>query len=167
MTQIIQVAGILLATLGTGAATMTVMKDDVADFAVPENNWSLGSELDGRTFDIVAAETGSDDVLTDSLVFRDGTFQSVNCQTYCDFGWTAYQTEVIGDVVHFTATTRCPDAPHTVVWYGTVTGDALTIAGTWTTRRWYWTHQIAFEGGGTTSATLPAARVSLPAASAG
>lgn len=144
MPQILQVAAISLATLGTGAATMTVMNPDISDFAVPEGNWSAGSLLDGKSFHIKGADTDSGEILTDELVFRDGTFQSVNCQTYCDFGWSSYETKVVDEAIHFTATTVCPDAPHTVVWYGTVSGDTVEISGTWTTRRWYWTHQIRF-----------------------
>jgi hypothetical protein len=55
----------------------------------------------------------------------------------------------VDGVTHFTATALCPDAPHTVVWYGTVTGDEVAVEVTWTTRRWYWTNQIAVRGSGT------------------
>jgi len=82
------------------------------------------------------------------LLFRDGTFQSVDCQNYCNFGWSEYQTKDIDGVIHFTATTICPDAPHTVVWYGQVDGGTIALEGTWTTRRWYWTNQIAVEASG-------------------
>ncbi|MEE4347181.1 MAG: hypothetical protein V2I53_10320 [Paracoccaceae bacterium] len=152
MTQIFQVAAIAIATIGTGAATMTVMNEDIPDLAVPEGDWSAGSELNGRVFDILGKDLGSGAVLEDEIIFRDGTFQSVDCQTYCDFGWSEYQTKVIGDVVHFTARTVCPDAPHTVVWYGTVTGDTVQVDTTWTTRRWYWTNQIAITSSGTSVA---------------
>ena len=142
MPQIFQLAAIAVAALGTGAATMTVMNEDIPDFAVPDGDWTAGTELDGRAFQIAGVNLESGHSLEDEIVFRDGTFQSTNCQTYCDFGWSDYQTHVEGDVIHFTARTRCPDAPHTVVWYGTVTGDVAQVQGTWTTRRWYWTHQI-------------------------
>lgn len=148
MSQILQVAAIALATLGTGAATMTVMAPDVADLAVPDGDWTPGTVLDNRSFNITAVDLDSGRELSDTLIFKDGTFQSVNCQTYCDFGWTAYESKTIDGVVHFTATTTCPEAPHTVVWYGTVDGDGMEVSGTWTTRRWYWTHQIRFEGDG-------------------
>ena len=52
-------------------------------------------------------------------------------------------------MIHFTATTICRDAPHTVVFYGQVEGDTITLEGTWTTRRWYWTNQIVMEALGT------------------
>ena len=105
--------------------------------------------LDGMTFDIVGRDIDSGSELEDEIIFRDGTFQSVDCQKYCDFGWTDYKTKVVDDVLHFTVTTVCPDAPHTVVWYGTVENGQMDLDVTWTTRRWYWTHQIAIEGGGT------------------
>lgn len=148
MNKLLQVAAIALATLGTGAAAMTVMKPEIADFSVPKGDWSIGGQLDGRSFHIEGIDLDSGRILSDDLVFGDGTFQSINCQTYCNFGWSNYETKIQNDVIHFTATTRCPEAPHTVVWYGTVTGDEIEISGTWTTRRWYWTYQIRFEAVG-------------------
>lgn len=148
MTQILQVAAIALATLGTGAATMTVMNEDIPDLVVPEGDWVAGSLFDGKTFEIVGTEEGSGAVLDGKVVFRDGTFQSLDCEEYCNFGWSDYQTKVIDDVIHVTVKAICPDAPHTVVWYGTVTGDAIEFQVTWTTRRWYWTNQIAISTSG-------------------
>lgn len=148
MPQIIQVAAIALATLGTGAATMSVMKDDIPDLQVPEGPWAATSLLDGHAFEIHGKDIGSGAVLENVIRFRDGAFQSADCQEYCNFGWSDYRTKEVDGVIHFTATTICPDAPHTVVWYGTVAGDAVTLDATWTTRRWYWTNQIAIEASG-------------------
>lgn len=148
MPQIIQAAAITVATLVTGAATMSVMNEDIPDLQVPEGPWVSSDALDGRAFAIQGTDIESGAVLEDAVLFRDGTFQSVDCQTYCDFGWSEYRTRDINGVLHFTATTYCPDAPHTVVWYGVVEGDTITLEGTWTTRRWYWTNQIAFEASG-------------------
>lgn len=148
MPQLVQVAAIALATIGTGAATMSVMNEDIPDLAVPEGAWTAGSELDGRSFEISGTDIDSGAVLEDLLVFRDGTFQSADCQEYCDFGWSDYETKAIDGVIHFTARTICPDAPHTVVWYGKVDGDNVEIDVTWTTRRWYWTNQIVIEATG-------------------
>ncbi|MGI1662544.1 hypothetical protein ACRDNQ_09920 [Palleronia sp. KMU-117] len=148
MTQIIQVAAIALATVGTGAATMSVMKEDIPDLQVPEGNWSSVGALDGRSFEVLGVDTESGAVLEDLLIFRDGKFQSVDCQNYCDFGWSDYQTKEIEGVIHFTVRTVCADAPHTVVFYGQVDGDDITADGTWTTRRWYWTNQIVLTATG-------------------
>lgn len=148
MPQILQIAALAVATLGTGATTMAVLNEDIPDFAVPEGDWSAGNALDGRAFEIYGKDVASGAVLENVIRFRDGTFQSADCQEYCDFGWSAYETKRVGDVIHFTVRTVCPDAPHTVVWYGTVEGDALAVAGTWTTRRWYWTNQIEITATG-------------------
>ncbi len=156
MSQILQVAAIALATLGTGAATISVMKTEIPDLAVPEGAWDAGALLDGRSFHIAGVHHGSGQALTDEIHFRNGMFQSVDCEAYCAFGWTAYETRVEGDVIHFTASPKCPDAPHTVVWYGTVTGDSLRVEGTWTTRRWYWTQQIGFTARGSDGPPAPA-----------
>jgi hypothetical protein len=149
MTQLLQVAAIALATAGTGAATLTVMNEDIPDLAVPDGPWVTDGALDDRAFRITGVDLDSGAALEDEVLFRDGTFQSVDCQEYCDFGWSDYKTKEIGGVTYFTATTLCPDAPHTVVWYGAVEGDEITLELTWTTRRWYWTNQIAIEASGT------------------
>ena len=149
MRQIIQVAAIAVATLGTGAATMTVMNEDIPDLQVPEGAWESSGALDGKAFTVLGTDVESGAVLEDELIFREGTFQSTDCQEYCDFGWSDYQTKDVDGVIHFTATTLCPDAPHTVVWYGQVEGDTITLDVTWTTRRWYWTNQMMIQGSGT------------------
>jgi len=148
MLRIVQIAAIALVTFATGAATMTVMNTDIPDLAVPDGDWVAGGALDGRAFDILGTDLASGAVLEDEIIFRDGSFLSVDCQSYCDFGWSAYRTKTVDGVIHFTARTICPDAPHTVVWYGTVRGGAVTVDATWTTRRWYWTNQIAIRAEG-------------------
>ena len=148
MAQIVQAVAIALATLGTGAATISVMNGDIPDLQVPEGPWSASGALDGRSFEILGEDTESGAVLEDLLIFRDGTFQSVDCQNYCDFGWSDYQTKEIDGVIHFAVRTVCPDAPHTVVFYGQVDGDDITVDATWTTRRWYWTNQIVLTATG-------------------
>ena len=156
MSQILQIAAIAFATLGTGAATLTVMNEDIPDFAVPEGAWADTGALDGMTFRIYGEVPDRGAVLEDHIIFRDGTFQSTDCENYCNFGWSDYQTKTVDGVIHFTTTAICPDAPHTVVWYGRVTADEVVIDSTWTTRRWYWTNQIAVKA---TGAVVPAAEV--------
>ena len=148
MTQLFQIAAITLATFGTGAATLSVMNDDIPDLVIPVGDWATTGALDGLTFQVSGTDLSSGAEQTDKLHFRDGTFQSADCEEYCNFGWSDYQTKSIDGVIHFTATALCPDAPHTVVWYGTVTGDDVTVEVTWTTRRWYWTNQIHVRGTG-------------------
>lgn len=142
MITILRTAAFAVAVLATGAAAVTALKSDIPDFAVPAGPWQAGSDLDGRAFHVTGTvlETGAAMPET-VLSFVDGQFQSSRCQVACEFGWHEYQTFTEGERIHFTATTRCPEAPFTVVWYGTVVGDEAQIAGTWTVRRWYWTHQ--------------------------
>lgn len=149
MTQILQVAAIAVATLVTGAATLSVMNEDIPDLAVPEGDWAATGALDGMTFRINGEDLYSGAELEDEILFRNGTFQSADCEEYCNFGWSDYKTKDVDSVIHFTATAICPDAPHTVVWYGTVTEDEVAVEVTWTTRRWYWTNQIAVRASGT------------------
>ncbi len=151
MTPIVQALVVGAVAIGAATGAVSMMNRDIPDLAVPEGPWQAGSALDGRVFHTVDTILGSGDVLRDELHFMDGRFQSAKCQQYCDFGWSDYETKQTGDTIHFTATSRCPDAPHTVVWYGTVQGDELRFEGTWTTRRWYWTRQIAVVGEGRTT----------------
>lgn len=148
MTSIVQASAAAMIAIGTGAATLTAMKNDLPDLAVPDGSWARGDELNGRVFhtEDTIQETG--EVMRDALHFVDGRFLSSMCQKYCVFGWSEYETWTEGEVIHFTKTTKCPDAPHTVVWYGTVTGDEVRFEGTWPTRRLYWTRQLNVVGQG-------------------
>ena len=151
MTSIVQAGAVAVVTLGAGAATVSVMKGDPPDVVVPDGPWELGAVLDDRVFYTVDTIQETGEVVHDELHFADGKFQSSMCQTYCDFGWSDYRTWIEGEVIHFTTTTSCPDAPHTVVWYGTVEGDEVRFEGTWTTRRWYWTRQLNVVGESSTT----------------
>lgn len=148
MTSIFQAGAIAVIALGTGAATVSAMKQDLPDLAVPDGSWQAGRELDGRVYHTVDTVQETGEVLRDELHFVDGRFQSAKCQIYCDFGWSEYQTWIEGEAIRFTATAICPDAPHTVVTYGSVVGDTVRFEGTWTTRRWYWTRQLTVAGEG-------------------
>ena len=150
MPQILQVAAIAVATVGTGAATLSVMNEDIPDLVLPEGNWAATGDLDGITFRIYGEDVSSGAELEDDIIFRDGTFLSTDCENSCNFGWSDYQTMEIDGITHFTATAICPSAPHTVVWHGRVTDDDVQIDLTWTTRRWYWTNQIQIRATGTT-----------------
>jgi hypothetical protein len=128
---------------------VVALNRDLPDLAVPAGAWAPGAALDGRAFDLAARVAGTGKTLPpDTFTFAGGRFQSARCQAYCDIGWQEYRTRQVDGVTHFTATTQCPDAPHTFVWHGTVDGDMLRVEGSWTTRRWYWTQQIRFAGEG-------------------
>ena len=142
-----QAAALVLA-MGAGAVAFDTMSTDIPDLDVPDGPWQAGGALDGRVFHTTDTIRETGEVLQDALHFEDGRFQSAKCQLYCDFGWTRYETWQEGGVIRFTVTTTCPDAPHRVVWLGTVEGDALRFEATWTTRRWYWTRQINATGAG-------------------
>lgn len=146
MSDFLKTAGVAFIVLGTGAGTVSVMNEDLPDLTVPALPWEASGALDGRIFATKDTIEETGEVIHDTLRFFEGRFQSARAQVYCDFGWTEYQTWLEEDVVHFTTTTLCEDAPHTVVWYGTVRGDAILLEGTWTTRRWYWTQQTLVTG---------------------
>jgi hypothetical protein len=151
MSPFLQAAAAGLVVMGGGAATYSAMQGDPPPLAIPDGDWVPGSALDGKVFYTIDRITGSDEVLEDELHFVDGRFQSAMCQDYCDFGWSEYQTWTEGETIHFRTTTACPDAPHTVMWYGTVTGDEIAIEVNWTTARWYWTRHLHATGAGSTT----------------
>jgi len=150
---IFKAIALLAVVIATGAATVALIKVDIPDLAIPDVDWERGSVLDGQVFYTTDRVLQTEDVILDEFHFRDGTFQSLMCQIYCDFGWSDYMTWQDGETTHFYAVTRCPDAPHTVVFLGKIVDGTLTFEGTWTTRRWYWTHQINVVGEGTTTPT--------------
>ncbi len=154
MSDFLKTAGVAFVVIGTGAGTVSVMNDDLPDLSVPALPWAQSGALDGRIFVTRDTIDETGEVVYDTLRFFDGRFQSSRAQIYCDFGWTDYQTWLEEDVVHFTTTTVCDEAPHTVVWYGTVRGDAILLEGTWTTRRWYWTQQTLVIGIGESALTV-------------
>lgn len=154
MTPILQAAAIAIVTLGTGAATLTAMNGEVQDLSVPDAPWEAGHLLDGRSFSFVGVTHEGSQVQTDILRFENGGFLSEDCEDYCNFGFTDYQTWVDGDVIHFTTNPTCSEAPHSVVWVGRVEGDRIYLDMSWTTRRWYWTQQIMGSGTGIDTATL-------------
>ena len=152
LSHILNAAVVAVLALGTGAATVTAMRDEQPAVTVPEAPWEASHALDGMVFETSDRIVETGEVLEDRLHFRDGRFQSEMCQDYCDFGWAEYRTWTDADgVIHFTTTTKCPDAPHTVVWIGRVDGDEIDFEGTWTTRRWYWTRTLNAEGAGRTA----------------
>ena len=142
MTPIVQAAVISCIALGTGAAAVSALNKDIPDLTIPDAAWSPGHELDGKSFSIDATLNNGAEGETDTLVFEDGRFLSMDCEEYCDFGFSDYRTWVEEGVIHFTSVATCPTAPHRVVWHGHVTGNDITVELSWTTRRWYWTHQI-------------------------
>ena len=80
MSHILQIAAIAAATFGTGATTLFVMNEDIPDFVVPEGAWENTGALDGLTFSIYGGDSRSGAVLEDDIVFRDGMFQSTDCE---------------------------------------------------------------------------------------
>lgn len=153
MRLLLQTLSILIVVTLVGGSGVVLLNKDIPDYPVPDAPWEAGTALDGQTFFTTDTILETQDEVLDSFRFRDGKFQSSMCQVYCDFGWSDYQTFVADGVLHFTATTSCPDAPHKVVFYGTVIDGTLSFEGTWTTRRWYWTQQLNAVGSGTETPT--------------
>lgn len=149
MTNVVYAAAAAVAVLlGGGTAAVTTMQSGIEEVTIPDLPYAPSTALDGRSFYIEAEIVGWDGTETDELMFRDGHFISLDCQEACDFGWTGYEAWEDGDTIHFTVTTNCSEAPHEVVWVGSVTGDTISADMVWTTRRWYWRHQIVGTGGG-------------------
>lgn len=82
----------------------------------------------------------------DRLHFEDGRFQSAMCQSFCDFGGSEFRTLTRAGATEFT--TRCLETPHSVIRYGTVTGETVRFEGRRTTRRWYWTRRATVTSAG-------------------
>ncbi|MFQ5993258.1 MAG: hypothetical protein ACE5NA_12540 [Nitrospiraceae bacterium] len=102
--------------------------------------------LDGKKFFGPGGAKGKKPHHNDELVFKDGTFRSVQCNKH-GFGAAPYTTTIQGDVVHFQAETTSPTQGK-IVWQGTMNGDTLEATFLWTKERWYWTirNEYWFKG---------------------
>lgn len=114
--------------------------------------------LDGLAFDarIVRGPGGEprDDALIDELTFADGHFTSAICTRY-GFTPTLYWVRSTDDGTAFRAEMTSP-TDGTMVWEGTVSGDALEGTMRWTKRRWYWTIAVTHDvRGERTNASVP------------
>jgi hypothetical protein len=95
-----------------------------AAFAVFAGTETAGA-LDGKSFTVTMTEQGGEEQ-PDTLIFADGTFDSVACREY-GFGAAPYQAEKKGDAWTFSAETRSEEEG-VARWKGTVTGE--TVEGT-------------------------------------
>ena len=82
-------------------------------------------KLDGKTFKVMITEPGRK-AYPDTLVFTNGTFDAAECHQY---GFKA--TPYTGDAGSF-ATTAKSEKEGTIVWSGTVKGDAIEGKLAWT-----------------------------------
>ena len=97
------------------AATLTV-------FAAAPLAHAAGA-LDGKTFSGVIGKKGETATQPDSLVFKDGTFESTLCTTF-GYGTGAYQTTPQDEGMTFTAQTTSGTGG-TMDWHGVVIGDQI------------------------------------------
>ena len=105
--------------------------------------------LDGMTF---SGELGPFDKpadVNDTLIFKDGTFVSTECEKNCHYPARPYFTRQTGDKVEFISETRCPYKDAKIVWRGTVDNGSIEGVYTWTISRWYWTVEKDFKFTGT------------------
>lgn len=79
--------------------------------------------LDGRRFDGVVLEIGKTSGDADTLIFRNGRFQSTACDRY-GYGDGPYTTTPAGDALAFEAETESPKYGK-LVWKGIVRGRKL------------------------------------------
>ncbi|TDI91448.1 MAG: hypothetical protein E2O72_02000 [Candidatus Dadabacteria bacterium] len=86
--------------------------------------------LDGKSFLVKLSEQGKDDEATnDELIFKDGTFFSVDCEQY-GFGSASYKTMSKGDTTLFEST-LVSDKEGKAEWEGAVKGDTITGTFIW------------------------------------
>jgi hypothetical protein len=86
--------------------------------------WAGKGKLDGKTYKVTITEPDKKSH-PDTLSFKNGTFDSSECQKY-GFKPTSYS----GDAASFTATAKS-DKEGTMAWSGTIKGDAIDGTFTW------------------------------------
>ena len=87
--------------------------------------WAAGGKLDGKTFKVTITEPDKK-TYGDTLVFKNGSFDSTECQKY-GFKPAAYT----GDGGSFSATAKS-DNEGTMEWSGTIKRDQISGKTVWT-----------------------------------
>lgn len=96
--------------------------------------------LDGQAFSGTVGALGKETPYnSDSLVFDDGHFVSIDCVQY-GFDRAPYRARRDGDVIHFEAVTTSP-THGTMTWSGTIRGDEARAEYRWVRERWFWTQR--------------------------
>ena len=85
--------------------------------------------LDGKSFLVELSETKNNEVTKDELIFKDGTFFSVECEQY-GFGPASYESKSEGDAILFESTI-VSDKEGKFEWEGSVKGDKITGTSIW------------------------------------
>jgi hypothetical protein len=126
------------------AAAISMIVYLSADFAgAGQDRGEVGQKLaaanilDGKKFKGQTGEKGKKAHHVDVLIFDNGRFTSTECFQY-GFQSGPYSAAVQGDSIQFTAETHSP-THGTMVWHGTLKGDALDVTYAWTKERWLWT----------------------------
>lgn len=88
----------------------------------------MAGELDGSSFEVQV--TGGDDSWSDTLLFANGTFDSVECRQY-GFGAVQYDVEKKGDSWTFSAEASS-EKEGVTHWKGTVSGNSISGTMEWT-----------------------------------
>jgi len=100
--------------------------------------------LDGLIFTSKNGQYGKPGDHTDTLVFKDGTFVSTDCEKKCNYPAQAYFTRRLGEKIEFISETRCLTQDAEIVWRGTVDGNNIEGTYSWRSSRWYWTIEKEF-----------------------
>lgn len=85
--------------------------------------------LDGKTFEVMVIDQSSGEETADTLLFANGTFDSVACRQY-GFGKAPYEATQEGETWTFTAEAVSPEEG-TTTWVGTISGDAIEGTMEW------------------------------------
>jgi hypothetical protein len=86
--------------------------------------------LDGRTFVGEMGEKGKEKGDPETFVFKDGTFDPLDCHKW-GFSGAPYTTKEEDGRIHFTAETKS-EKEGTMSWKGAVQGDAISGTVVWT-----------------------------------
>ncbi len=100
--------------------------------------------LDGLTFTSKNGQYGKPGDHTDTLIFKEGTFVSTDCEKNCNYPAQAYFTRRLGEKIEFISETRCLTQDADIVWRGTVDGNNIEGTYSWRSSRWYWTLEKEF-----------------------
>ncbi len=130
--------------------------DSTHSVAEEANKTMDQASLDGMTFTAALGPDGKLKDVEDRFVFANGTFVSKECELRCEYPARPYFVRMSGDGTEFLSETKCPYKDATIVWRGTVKGDAIEGVATWTIKRWYWSIEKKYSFSGKLERSTPA-----------
>lgn len=139
---VIFAGSLFLLTSGISSAVLAHHTGETSKTRMHDRHSQIG-KLEGKTFTVNLIEPGKSPV-TDSLIFRSGSFKSVACRTY-GFGMGKYTTKESNNAITFNAKTLS-SSEGTMLWKGSVRGNQVQGTVEWLKKNQAKPVEMTFSG---------------------